>query len=227
MSRDDEKCVVCNEDLVTGLNLFTEKRKKEAGMCEVCFDDMTFDKWDFGLLDNRVVKLVREIDGLVLAGGALRKVVDPVNEVIADYDLFVLNTDIIENVKTALTDSGFELIYSCPEGKLYSYKNEDVKVQLINIRGYNNVQDIIDSFDITASCAAWDGSRVYKNRKFISHVLNKIIDINIVEYPKATLNRIVKYVNKGYKLSRQGNSTFVETISGMVIDDVNGRFYVD
>ena len=98
---------------------------------------------------------------------------------------------------------------------------------MINNRPYKDAEDLIGSFDIVAGCCAYTDGKFTKNPRFISNVLHKNMDINTIEYPKATLNRIIKYTQKGYKLTREGNTTFIEYVNSMELDEVNGRFYID
>jgi hypothetical protein len=67
-----------------------------------------------------------------LAGGSLRTLIDPKEEV-SDYDLFfknqeyfdrdsaLINKGLVRFVKQKLTNLGFKLTFECPEGKLYTY----------------------------------------------------------------------------------------------------------
>jgi len=222
-----KQCVCCGE-IISHQNVATESGWREvgiSGMCEVCFDNI-FEDWCFWKLDRKVANIVRSIDNVVLAGGAMRALVDT-GDTICDYDLFVTDLSVLDPLKKRITDSGFNMVFECPEGKLFTYRNEDVKVQAINNRQYVDIYDLINSFDITACCAAWDGDRVYKNKRFVFDVLNKRINLNKIEYPKATLNRLMKYSQKGYKLTREANEYFFNTLSTFEWTDENERFYID
>lgn len=221
-------CKCCGEP-ISHDNVFTKEGVAEvniSGLCEVCFDNSLFADFTMWKLNPFIKRLVKSTEGLVLAGGALRTFIDP-NENIEDYDLFVLDTNIIQSLHETLVENGYKNVFKCPEGKLYTYKKGDIKVQIVNNRPYKGCEDLINSFDITACCAAWDGVNIFKHRRFVSDVLNKNIHINTVEYPKATLNRIIKYTTKGYKLTKGGNEKFIESVNEIVLDDLNSRFYID
>ncbi len=221
------QCVCCNE-VISHHNVATEAGWREvgiSGMCEVCFDN-DFDDWYFWKLDPLIIEVVRSLNNVVLAGGAMRALVD-VDDTICDYDLFVTDLSALGPLKKRITDSGFNMVFECPEGKLFTYRNEHVKVQVINNRQYLDVYDLINSFDITACCAAWDGVQVYKNKRFVFDVLNRRINLNKIEYPKATLNRLMKYAQKGYKLTREAREYFFNTLSTFEWTDENDRFYID
>lgn len=221
-------CISCKQPIVIGDNVFTPAGIKEvpiSGICEICFDDCSLPIDDnIDRLDNNIINLCYE--GVVLAGGALRKLVDS-SDVICDYDLFVTDTDNIPALRDELS-GWMTLIFECPEGKLFSYKDDDgMKVQIINNRVYEDVHDIIGSFDIIAGCAAYTDGVITKHQRFVSNVLNKRLEINKVEYPLATLNRITKYVQKGYRLTRKANTHFIHSVNEMEINELNGRFYID
>lgn len=197
-----------------------------SGICEKCFDNSTFNlEEDLDVLDDGILSLLG--GGVVLAGGALRALVDP-SEEISDYDLFVLDQGIIPKLKSSLEHLEYNLCFECPKGQLYTYKNsEGAKVQIINKRAYKDCEDMIASFDITACCAAYDGEVFYTNDRFVFDNLNKVINLNKVEYPNATLRRIVKYSNKGFKLSNAAITTFTSTVNSMTLTEDNTEFYID
>lgn len=226
-----KQCISCKETIEYGRNVFTKDGLVEcniSGLCEVCFDDVTFDMYG-GLTLLHPVIVGLSYDGVILAGGALRKLIDPL-DVVMDYDMFVTDLGKLEQLKSDILEiKGVKKIFECPEGKLFSYCNTEtgLKIQVINNGPYKCAEDLISSFDIVAGCCAYTDGLFTKHSKFISNVLHKNMDINTVEYPKATLNRIIKYTQKGYRLTRDGNSTFIESINQMKLDEVNGRFYID
>ena len=89
------------------------------------------------------------------------------------------------------------------------------------------MKDLIDSFDITACCAAYDGSNFEVNQRFVFDNLNKILNLNKVEYPLATMKRIVKYTEKGFKLQNDAVEFFVTSVNEMKLTEDNMTFYVD
>lgn len=123
------------------------------------------------------------------------------------------------------------MVYTYPKGFLYTYKKKSffgklVKVQLIVERYYSSLEELINSFDIVACCAATDGNEIVYNDNFIQYVSNKIITINKLSYPVATLGRIVKYAKKGYFIS--GNE--LENLLEAVMSDpekYDFRYYID
>lgn len=202
-----------------------------SGLCEKCFDDITFCMEDaleaFGALEALnpdVLDIIK--DGVVLAGGALRYLVDP-DDTPQDYDLFFTDVSKIEKTKKYFVHNGYTKVFECPEGKLVTFKYGDTKVQLINKREYLDCNDIISSFDITACCAAYDGKEFYKHERFVFDNLNKLININSIEYPMATMKRIAKYSRKGFRLTTKATEDFVTFVNQVALTDDNKVFYID
>lgn len=229
---DEEKeyCNCCGDELVFGRNVFSSEGWKEyeiSGLCEVCFDYSTFSVEENLNDECEWVKLVQNTDGLILAGGYMRKLVDS-SDTLEDIDLFFTDISAVEKVKEYLVSKSYGNIFTCPQGKLFTYhKDGCVKVQLILKRSYIDLEDVVNSFDITACCAGYDGKRMYYNKRFVSDVLNKIIAFNIIEYPVATLGRILKYKDKGYSLKWWAREDYVKVVNSMVLDSDNVALYID
>ena len=221
-------CNACGEE-ISYHNTRTKEGQDEfqiSGICEKCFDNATFNiEENLDILNRDILSLVK--GGVILAGGALRSLVDCCDEIM-DYDLFVLDHNLISQLQSNITKGGFKKVFECPKGELFTFVGVDnIKVQIINKRAYSSMEDLISSFDITACCCAYDGTNFYYNERFVFDNLNKLININKVEYPNSTLRRIAKYVKKGFKLSRRGCSDFTTAVNHMVLTEQNSEFYID
>jgi hypothetical protein len=167
----------------------------------------------------------------ILAGGSLRTLLDKKEEV-KDFDIFFFNIKKAPDVERLLIKfHQYEVIFKCPEGKLTSLynKKEDIKIQLITEKNYVNAEHLLNEFDINACRFAWDLSYLYTFKEAIRDVMFKCITLNKVTYPNATMKRIAKYINKGYTLTNEGVTTFVNEIYNMGVtqSDLNNRFYID
>lgn len=227
MEENKRYCICCKEE-ISYANTRTKAGWDEveiSGMCEKCFDDSTFCMGD-GLddLNQDVLDIVG--NGVVLAGGALRSLIDP-DDIVCDYDLFFTDTSKIEATKKYFLKKGYTKVFECPQGKLITFKDEDTKVQIINKRDYSSCNDIIGSFDITACCAAYDGKEFYKHNRFVFDNLNKLINLNAIEYPIATMKRIAKYSQKGFRLTTQATEDFVTYCNQVELTEDNRVFYID
>lgn len=179
--------------------------------------------------------------GVWLAGGALRTLFKNETKV-DDYDLFFSDLRLVPWVKQELIKAGMELIFECPQGKLFTYKFPDkpiaqdefekgIKIQLICEREYLNPTDLILSFDFFACCAAFDGNHFYIHSKMVKDVKAKRLSLLNLAYPIATFKRIIKYAKKGYNTSKIAED-FVkllieDTIHGRVFSPEDLRIYVD
>lgn len=221
-------CKNCKEE-VNWSNTATKAGYEEyniSGLCEKCFDNLCYNLEDsLCMLDEDILSIIK--DGVILAGGALRTLLDGSD--IQDYDLFFLDQAKIKVVKKYLISKNYKNIFTCPKGELFTYYNEylENKVQLINKRSYKDCEDIINSFDITACCCAYDGTSFYKHERFVFDSLNMRINLNTIEYPVATMKRIAKYISKGYALTNEASTVFVTVVNSMQITDDNTAFYID
>lgn len=230
----NKHCVMCKEEFGHN-NVFTDAGLKEtqiSGMCEVCFDNITFDLQEnlerFTEDYSEELWPVKNIAGCFLAGGAMRICVD-IGDELKDIDLFFETEEALNKTLDYFEGhKNFKNIFACPKRELFTYVDEEskTKVQLV-AKAFYTPQEAIESFDVTACCAAWDGESIYKHRRFVSDVINKRIHLNNVQYPNATMRRINKYSHKGYTLTRDAIGYFVETVNGMELTEDNMEFYVD
>lgn len=228
------KCLSCGE-VISWENTDGDEDLREhmiSGVCGVCFEHccatpLLIEDIELQSEDDEILDMVKNNDGVILGGGYFRKLVDE-DDVLCDYDIFFTKNDAIEKLKNHLELLGYRQVFACPKGELFTYKKQDgVKVQLITKFIYSNLREMVDSFDLTACCAGWDGEMFESNRRFIFDVKSKRINLNKVTYPVATMNRIAKYTGKGYTLTPKANLEFVLAVNEMVLDENNMALYVD
>jgi hypothetical protein len=131
----------------------------------------------------------------------------------------------VEEVKRILEREKFKLIFECPERKMFSYKKDNTKIQLIlEIQG--KPEEIINDFDFFACCAAFDGNFIYFPTQFVRDVKTKKLSINQITYPVATIKRMVKYAAKGYNINGACFQFMTQT-SGAIFDEEQLRLYID
>lgn len=178
-----------------------------------------------------------------LAGGAFRSMFDK-NDVLVDFDLFFSNELRKAEVSLDLEDMGYKCVFKCPKGELTTYMKhvntdlEDaimnngsnmIKVQLISKTYYGSMENLLNTFDIDACRFAYDGEKFITTRRSIRSVKTKNITLNQVEYPNATFKRLLKYRDKGYKITNETIESFTNSVWNMGLNRValNGQFYVD
>jgi hypothetical protein len=141
---------------------------------------------------------------VVLAGGAMRSLLS-YKENIADYDLFVLNNkkDKVKDLaKQILQAYNGQVIFRCKEGKLITveifHENIVKKIQII-LSEHATVEQLLNSFDFNICRAAWDSEKVFFSPKFLIDFRKKEVTIHTITFPLASLKRLRKYSDKGYK----------------------------
>lgn len=162
-----------------------------------------------------------------LGGGAIRAAF--ANEEIADYDMFFGSSLAAAKVEVELESLGAETIFKCPQGKLTTMKYQGMKIQLITEFFYFDMNQLIDTFDITACRFATDGNVIVTRYSSIRDTWKRQINLHRVDFPVATMKRIAKYIKKGYKLTNAAATSFVNGIydRGRMHLELDDRVYID
>lgn len=183
-------------------------------------------------IDADIFKMLtkEKFRNVVLAGGALQPMFN--NKIVVnDYDLFFIDKNFdktVANVRKYLEDCGFNCVFECPAGDLFTYKLNDVKVQLITKFKYANVEELLDSFDFRCTQLAVSNLKLFFRRGAIKDTKKKNVVIWNVTYPVATMNRIMKYkYQKDFHVSQDTLREFVYIVNEMELDDEHMVFYVD
>jgi predicted oxidoreductase len=113
-------------------------------------------------------------------------------------------------------DKAYNRLISTPDdmnqyGKLI-FKNDRVVtieynkhiIQLVSAHFYDNPKECINSFDFTITCAAIDGKILYTLDTFWIDLAGRRLVINKLPYPLSTLQRMQKYIKKGYSICNGG-----------------------
>jgi len=174
-------------------------------------------------VDSRILDICS--NEIILGGGAVRSMIT--GEPISDYDLFFTGNEAVDVTKRYLVDCDFVKVFECPLGELTTYINGNVKVQLITKMFYTDPSDLVNSFDFTVTMFAWDGDKIYTCRRAIKDARKKNLGINEVTFPVATINRIHKYRNKGYRFTEEFGKDLVIKINRGAFDETQLALYVD
>jgi len=181
--------------------------------------------------------------GAIVAGGALRTLIDK-DDVVCDIDLFFKDRNDINSVKNELESNGYAKVFECPLGHLttYYYFGEKVvgkryngsdeyevlsKVQLITRDMFASLEHVVSEFDLMPCCASMDNERLMFADKWVMSVKKKMLYLNNITYPVATLNRVVKYVNKGYYAGEHFYKEVIESIQNSNFDGDRLALYID
>lgn len=139
-------------------------------------------------------------EGAILAGGALRAVVD--KSTVLDYDLFCKGEAELVRLKTlALKWTGTRKVFECPNNELVTVRCGAFKIQIINVPDGNDPVKLLKSFDIIPSMFALDkGGHLYAHRLAMKCAMRRYVLLGRITYPIATLKRLEKFKMKGYKV---------------------------
>lgn len=178
-----------------------------------------------------------------LAGGALRGLVDKQDKLV-DFDLFFSSAVRAAEIGLDLEDRGFKVVFKCPKGELTTYigpvpepdlenvtisDGRKMKVQLITKDFYRDAEQLLHTFDVDACRFAYDGENVYTDRAAIRSAKKREVTLHNVTHPNATLKRMMKYRDKGYKVTNDAVDFFTHSVYDMGMKEVilQKQFYVD
>lgn len=165
-------------------------------------------------------------EDVFLAGGAVRTVLECSNEEVSDYDFFFKTFKVVAELRERLIKDEWEIIFQCPEEKLFTYKKGKHKLQLICEFEYSSMENLLNEFDVTACCGGYYNGAIYFTRPFVRAVFSKKLRIQNVTYPVATIKRLIKYEKKGYVVT-QAAIDLVNSIEGKSFDSETKRVYID
>lgn len=159
-------------------------------------------------LDTRLL----DIDGVFLAGAALQSII--VNGVeIKDYDVFFTQKGLLKVAEATLKAQGFTCTGFEDSDKMVTYSNGNIDVQLINVLQYSSPEECIRSFDFTCTMLALDKTGLYYTLKGVSDIVNKELNINVLNYPADTLARLHRYITvKGYSISFEEENKIIGAV---------------
>lgn len=174
-----------------------------------------------------ITTLLNKYPTAMLAGGAIRDGLK--GREINDYDLFFTSRTEVEGVKTYLEDMGYSKVFACPLGHLYTYKNVDVKVQLILKTTYYGIDHLFMTFDFDMCCFAYKDGVVYTTRKALKSNRKKNLTLNNLMFPSATINRLYKYRKAGWYVGGaiREITQFLVDMDASEYDPDSDELYVD
>lgn len=134
----------------------------------------------------------------ILAGGAARSLFT--RDKINDFDIFPKSIKKMEELKQYFVGLGAVVKFECPEKKLISLTYNKNKIQIIYTDSFSNVEELLDKFDFTCTQFAYYNNKLYVyNINCLSEAKRKHLILHKLTYPAATIKRIHKYLNYGYK----------------------------
>lgn len=151
-----------------------------------------------------IILKILEIDGVVLAGGAIRDLLNSVEP--KDFDIFFTNDSsrfqVEELLGTPEAETHYTKTYFFMEPELDKPKlppylvqvnKTEVEIQLVFKQTYGNEQSIIDNFDFSLVQWALSRNGLFFGETTFQDTVDKKVSIGIITKPLSSLNRLIKY----------------------------------
>ena len=90
------------------------------------------------------------------------------------------------------------------------------------------MENLINTFDFCAAMFAFDGETLVTTRTAIHDTKKKLVTINVVGFPVATLNRMIKYAaRKKFRVTPDAMRDFVMIVNLSRYDPEDMELYID
>ncbi len=157
-----------------------------------------------------------------IAGGALRDFFS-YGYPHSDIDIYFSDEYELERAKEYFNEKvwnneGAELIGDFTNSIDYRYKKHHF--QLIKIY-FPGPQETIDNFDFTVCCAAVDTVEVIHHDTFFIDLAARKLVINSLPKPLSTMQRMQKYIKKGFTICNGGLLALAKAIATIDFDNVD------
>lgn len=168
-------------------------------------------------LNQDILNILKSDSNLILAGGALRTIIDANDEII-DYDIFFNSHCDIKTIIEKFKNIGFTVYWECPKGELFNLRNKNnEKVQLVLPNVFKSPIEWLEIFDIRAGQIALHNNILYISKLAIKDIRKKLIFLENVPYPVATFRRIMKYNKKGYHIYQKEIEALLIKSSNLIL----------
>lgn len=158
---------------------------------------------------------------------------EAVNGNLGDIDCFFPSEDDLNEFGRLLESSGFVKAKSSNErvdNYIYAIDTDALLVfQLIKMRWYSSLSEVIDSFDLSPCMIGIDKNNVVFGRWTPRSIRRKRVRIHRITYPLSTLRRLIKYGKYGfYSCDGTLRDAAIALTEAIERDDPNVEFrYVD
>lgn len=169
-------------------------------------------------------------EGCYLAGGACRTMLT--NEPVVDFDIFFASEEDAKDMEEWLmSQKGACEIYRCKAGELITIQMRMFKIQLIKKTYHPSIEDLMERFDFTICRFGMDLGTymLHYTRADEEDLFNKILRVNSLQYPVASLHRVQKYIAKGYKAEdwQAFWTDILERSAKIELNEKNLALYID
>ena len=140
----------------------------------------------------------------------------------SDIDVFGQSQEALDKfIETYLLKA--KLLNEHKYAKTYLLNNQ--LIQIIHVRFYASVLDLLDSFDFTVCQFAWDGQTIFSTPNAVISTSRKHLGAHKI-YPKHaadSLRRAFKYHKKGYQLCNGTMMALAKSFVGLSEEDVQNQ----
>lgn len=147
-----------------------------------------------------------------IAGGAVRDYFS-IGRCTSDVDVFFSSKDNFDIALKYFADHDIKPTFQNERVTNLIYKKH--KIQLISSHYFQSPEDTIKAFDFTVCSAAVDRAKVYHHETFFMDLAKKRLVIVSVPYPLSTLQRLQKYIRKGYSICNGGLLEIAKAIQAL------------
>lgn len=136
-----------------------------------------------------------------LGGGAIRRTL--IKQALdSDFDFFFKSVDYKNTFVATAKSKGMSVVRETKHhtelrGTLEG-SDLPVVVQAIHFKYYENIEQVLDSFDYTITQFVYDGEFMHTTDEALWDLGRKKLAIHKITYPVATMRRMLKYSNQGF-----------------------------
>jgi hypothetical protein len=180
---------------------------------------------------ERYFKLDSEDCRFWIAGGCLRDYFS-LGYHASDIDVFFPSREDFDKFSSISKFEGAgKIIFENENTKrlLFTLNGKDVIVDLIK-KFFSSPEETISEFDFTICCVAMDRLFFYCNSTFFIDLAKKRLVVNKLPYPLSTLQRLQKYIIKGFRICNGGLLEIAKAISEIDLSNPDSNhlaFYPD
>ena len=134
----------------------------------------------------------------IIAGGSIISIIN--NQVINDIDIYFHNKEDFENTVRYFVHGNYIPLYVSNNAVTAGNK------QFIYCKFCDNIENLLNTFDIYACMGAYDVATdtfYFHSNFFFDNMNKRIVLNNYISLPSTTLFRVIKYINKGYKIDKK------------------------
>jgi hypothetical protein len=135
-----------------------------------------------------------------VAGGLVRRAIQGERGVESDVDYFFSCSQQMADAQKMLVDGGASVTRQTDDTVSLSvrWNATDVAVQLVAIKYYASLTEVLDSFDFTICQCGTDGENLVVGEFTLWDIARKRLALHRLTYGTATLQRLIKYGRSGF-----------------------------